>query len=119
MKKIFSWIFSVLRRDSKPKVVLAQTNFKQDMECLFSVIATFIDNERYKITISQKKVLSDSDLLEIANAVTLRTVQTLSDDYKELISRYVSKNEVITFISEVVVRNVVQLGIEVNKRSIS
>ena len=115
----FKWLLSVFRRkpaDKKPATTFAPTNFKQDTECLFSVISTFIENERFKITIAQKKILSDSDLVEIANVVTLRTIATLSGDYKTLLQRYLSEEELTTFISEIVVRNVVQLGLDVNRK---
>jgi hypothetical protein len=48
--------------------------------------------------------------------VTLRTIATLSEDYKTLLQRYFSKEELTTFISEIVVRNVVQLGLDVNRK---
>jgi hypothetical protein len=102
--------------DKRPATTFAPANFKQDTECLLSVISTFIENERFKITIAQKKILSDSDLVEIANVVTLRTIATLSEDYKTLLQRYFSKEELTTFISEIVVRNVVQLGLDVNRK---
>lgn len=120
MTSLFKKILSVFRRKpAKPQVGFAPANFKQDTECLFSVVSTFIENERFKITISQKKVLSDSDLLEIAEAVTLRTVQTLSDPYKRLLQTYFSEEEMVSFISEIVVRNVVQLGLDINRKTVS
>jgi hypothetical protein len=119
MKNPFKWLFSVLHiklTEKHPATTFAPANFKQDTECLFSVVSTFIENERFKITIAQKKILSDSDLVEIANVVTFRTISTLSGDYKALLQRYFSKEELTTFISEIVVRNVVQLGLDVNRK---
>jgi hypothetical protein len=119
LKKIFDAIFSVFRRKPAPPPSLIAVNFEKDMECLFSIISTYIENERFKITISQKKVLSDSDLLEVCNSVTAKTVTVISDDYKRVLAKYFREEEMIEFISEIVVRNVVQLGLEINRKTLS
>lgn len=120
LKKIFDAVLAPFRR--KPKRVsapLRRVDFKSDFECLFSVISTYIENERFKITISQKKILSDSDLLEIAQVITEKTVTTISPEYRKVICAYISSDSLVEFISEIVVRNVVQLGLDINRKTVS
>jgi hypothetical protein len=121
--KIFERMFSVFRKKPKPvqlafNVASNKVNFKNDFECLFSIISTFIDNEKFKISISQKKILSDNDLLEISEVITNNIVLTLSESYKAVLTRYIAEDELVNFITEIVVRNVVQLALEINKKTL-
>ena len=120
MKTLLMKIFNIFRRKPKQQQIAAPAtvNFTQDTECLFALIKTFVENERFKVQIAQKKILSDSELIDIANEITIRTVSTLSEPYKAVLWKYISEEELVPFISEIVVRGVVQFGMDINRKTV-
>ena len=112
------WNFFFGKKPQSPQV---HTSFDmdKDMKYLFSLIATLLENERFKLDLHKKKILSDNDILEISNHVTSEVMQMIAPTYLDLLMKYiVDEDKVIQFVSLVVVKNTVQLGIQINKESV-
>lgn len=94
-------------------------DFDKDMNCLFSLIGTYIANEKYKIEIHQKKLLNDDDLIAIANTITVNVVMTISDTYRTHLNKYIAEDRITDFIADVVIKNTVQMGLEINRKIVN
>jgi ABC-type sulfate transport system substrate-binding protein len=95
--------------------MLHHYDFEKDTKFLFSLIATQIENERFKLQIHKKNVLSDNDVIEISKTITQDVMETMSESYLQLLYRYVDEEKLIDFVSTVVVKNTVQLGLTINR----
>ena len=113
-------LFKRKKEDLAPaKVSLQQptnVDFERDMKCLFSTIALAMANEKFKVKISGKTVLSDDDLINLSKSVSQWTLEVLSEEYLGVLSRYIDPDSIPEFVTNIVVRDAVQLGIEFNSR---
>lgn len=95
--------------------IYREFDFKKDTEFLFTLIATLLENERFKIQTIGKKLLNDSEIIEISQSVTSDTMTSMSASYKHLLTKYVDEGQLIEFVAKIVVKNTVQMGLNINK----
>jgi len=106
-KKLFG------KKEAQPKPI--NFDFEKDTKYLFALISTLIENEKFKLKISGKQLLTDNDIIDLSKQVTQDTMQTLSEPYKELLGHYIADDQLVTFISLIIVKNAVQLGLSINR----
>jgi hypothetical protein len=111
---LIKW-FGFGKTPAAPAFNLHQYDFEKDTKFLFAIIATQIENERFKLQIHKKNVLTDNDVIEISKTITQEVMETMSDSYQQLLYRYVDEEKLIDFVSTIVVKNTVQMGLSINK----
>lgn len=125
--KIFNTILAFLTSffKTKPKEIKdtfeflpTAPDFDRDMKCLFSIITTAIENEKFKLKISGKRILNDDDLIDLSVLITTFVLESLSGQYTMIICRYIEKDKFPEFVTSIVVKNIVQLGLDTNKSMI-
>jgi hypothetical protein len=104
------------RKKAPPPPPAHSFDFEKDMKYLFSLIATLMENERFKMDLHKKRLLTDDDILTISRNITTDVMEMISPQYMSLLNRYIAGDDkVVEFVSLVVVKNTVQLGLSINR----
>lgn len=97
-----------------------QTNYDNDMKPLLSLIEEQCSNLSFtslKEYYDSRNIINDKIFNDLVKNVTLSICTSISPEYKDLVSSYVSDVEL--FIYEKVYYSVLNIVIDINKRNIS
>lgn len=118
-------LFILLTRNNKNPKKIVKSNFDEDMKFLNYIINFYID-DFISIDMKSKKkdiksksfsLVNQEDIIDYAVRITDQIIDTISDDYKNLLSLYFSDYE--SFIINRVVSFLIRYNSEINTKIIT
>lgn len=91
-------------------------NFENDIKPVLYLINLEITNLKFTIEASNKKILTDHDILIYSQEILLSLNATLSTEFrKRILTRYINYDKQNTFFTKIIVKYIVDIALEKNK----
>jgi type III secretory pathway component EscR len=111
-------MFGFLKRKPVAPPPLPTFDFEKDTQYLFSMIATYIESEKFKLRIHQKTLMTDNDITEISVALLTSVIESIAEPYRRMLTKYIPDEKIDDFIAEIIIRNMVEAGITINQSTV-
>jgi hypothetical protein len=112
-----------LKNRKTPKLNINQSSFIKDSEYLFFIIESKIQNSRQMflepLELTYKNAFLNDKLLDSQTEDLIKEIYlALSDDYKEVLYKYFTKDSLLEFIIENVFKEISKTIMEINNKKI-